>query len=163
MEVTFIPQTDNLRRVGLACAINAGLSNVGYYAHGPWENHTDRLEASPVGRYSTTVDDMVVQYSKPQSTGNREGLREVSFTANTGKGLKIETEGNVSFSALPYTDADLKQAKHQWDLQKRPFIYLHLDAYQRGIGNASCGPHTIEAYHIKQQPYSYKLRLSAIK
>ena len=163
MEVTFIPQTDNLRRVGLACAINAGLSNVGYYAHGPWENHTDRLEASPVGRYSTTVDDMVVQYSKPQSTGNREGLREVSFTANTGKGLKIETEGNVSFSALPYTDADLKQAKHQWELQKRPFIYLHLDAYQRGIGNASCGPHTIEAYHIKQQPYSYKLRLSAIK
>lgn len=163
MEVTFIPQTDNLRRVGLVCAINAGLSNVGYYAHGPWENHTDRLEASPIGRYSTTVDDMVVQYSKPQSTGNREGLREVSFTANNGKGLKIETEGNVSFSALPYTDADLKQAKHQWELQKRPFIYLHLDAYQRGIGNASCGPHTIEAYHIKQQPYSYKLRLSAIK
>ncbi len=163
IDATFFPQTDNLRRVGLACAINAGLNQVEYYAHGPWENHTDRLEASPVGRYSTTVDDMVVQYSKPQSTGNREGLREVSFTANTGKGLKIEIEGNVSFSALPYTDADLKQAKHQWELQKRPFIYLHLDAYQRGIGNASCGPHTIEVYHIKQQPYTYKLRLSAIK
>ena len=161
IDATFHPQTDNLRRVGLACAINAGLRHIDYYAHGPWENHADRLEACPVGRYSTTTDDMVVPYSKPQSTGNREGVREVCFKAANGKGVKIETEGDVSFSALPYTDTDLKQTKHQWELQKRPFIYVHLDAYQRGIGNASCGPHTIEAYHIKQQPYHYKLRLSA--
>lgn len=163
IDATFIPQTSALRRVGLACAINAGLSNIHYYAHGPWENHADRKEGCPVGLYSATPLQMVVPYTKPQSTGNREGLRELTLTNQRGKGLKIETEGEVSFSALPYTDADLKQAQHQWQLQQRPFIYLHLDAYQRGIGNASCGPDTMEDYQIKQQPYSYKLRLSAIK
>ena len=159
IDATFNPQTANLRRVGLVCAINPGLNIMRYYAYGPWENHTDRLEGCEIGKFHTCAQWMKEPYSKPQTMGNREGLREVEFTNKYGKGIKIETEGNVSFSALPYTDNDLKQAKHQWELQERPFITLHLDAYQRGIGNASCGPHTMDKYHIKQEPYKYKLRI----
>ena len=49
---------------------------------------------------------MVVPYVKPQSMGNREGLRELKLTNCQGRGVSIQTEGGVSFSALRYTDAD---------------------------------------------------------
>lgn len=161
MDVKFQPKTANLRRTGLVCSINSGLENVDYYAYGPWENYIDRKDGCMVGRYRTTVKEMEERYVKPQSMGNREGLRELKLTNHEGEGICIETEGNVSFSALRYTDADLMNAKHAWELQERPCIILHLDAQIRGLGNASCGPETLQSYKIPLMPVSFKLRISA--
>ena len=160
MDVKLTPKTKELYRAGLVCAVNAGLENVDYYAYGPWENYIDRKDGCMIGRYSTTVDDMVERYVKPQSMGNRESLRELKLTGKDGCGIRIETEGAVSFSALRYTDADLMNAQHMWELQKRPYIVLHLDAQMRGLGNGSCGPMTLESYKIAPMPFSYKLRIS---
>lgn len=162
MDVRFSPQTANLRRCGLVCLLDSTLTQVDYYAHGPWENYVDRKDACPVGRYSTTVDEMGGKYVKPQSMGNREGLHSLDLTDASGKGIRIQTEGNVSFSALRYTDEDLMNAKHTWELEKRPYVVLHLDAALRGLGNASCGPETLLKYQIPQKPMSYKLRISAL-
>ena len=161
MDVKLTPKTKDLRRIGLVCSVNAGLDNVDYYAYGPWENYIDRKDGCMIGRYTTTVDDMVERYVKPQSMGNREGLRELKLTNKEGHGIRIETEGAVSFSALRYTDADLMNANHIWEMQKRPCIILHLDAQIRGLGNASCGPETLNTYKIAQMPFGYKLRISA--
>lgn len=47
----------------------------------------------------------------PQSCGNHEGLRELTLTdAKAGFMLNVKAEGQVAFSALHYTDADM--AKH---------------------------------------------------
>jgi len=163
MDVTIAPQAKELRRAGLVCSINPGLRNVNYYAYGPFENYNDRKEACMVGRYETTVDKMEVHYQKPQSMGGREGLRELKLTNAKGQGICIETEGDVSFSALPYTDIDLAKAQHAWELKKNPFITLHLDGLYRGVGNASCGPDTMEKYKVIEESYNYKLRISACK
>ena len=160
MDVKLTPKTKELYRAGLVCAVNAGLENVDYYAYGPWENYIDRKEGCMIGRYSTTVDDMVERYVKPQSMGNRESLRELKLTGKDGCGIRIETEGAVAFSALRYTDADLMNTQHMWELQKRPYIVLHLDAQMRGLGNGSCGPMTLESYKIAPMPFNYKLRIS---
>ena len=162
LDVTLTPVGKNLRRAGLVCSLVSGLSQVEYYAHGPLENYNDRKAYCPVGRYRTTVDDLLVYYQKPQTSGNREGLRELKLTNAEGKGLQIETEGKVSFSALRYTDMDLSQAQHNYELQERPFITLHLDAAHSGVGNGSCGfhTHTIPAYQVNQKEYRFKLRLS---
>lgn len=161
MDVKLIPNTADLRRAGLVCAINSGLNYVDYYACGPWENQNDRKAGCLVGRYKTKVEEMVERYVKPQSMGNREGLRELKLADAKGQGICIQTEGNVSFSTLRYTDADLMKANHMWELQERPCIILHLDAWVRGLGNASCGPETISEYKIPQKPLGYKLRISA--
>ena len=163
IEATFSPQHDNLRRAGLVCGIDSTLNKVDYYAYGPWENAVDHKEGVMVGRYSTTVKDMVGQYVKPQTTGYREGLREVVFSDDKGFGVKIQTEGNVNFSALPYTDEDMMNAKHYWEMTSRPYTVLHLDAYMRGLGNASCGPGTLREYYVPNKPMSYKLRFSTVK
>ena len=161
MDVKLTPKVKDLRRTGLVCSINSALDHVNYYAYGPWENYIDRKDACMMGRYQTTVDEMVEKYIKPQSMGNREGVRELKLTNAAGAGICIETEGAVSFSAQRYTDVDLMNAKHVWNLQKRPCIILHLDAQTRGLGNGSCGPETLSTYKIAQLPYGYKLRISS--
>ena len=128
MDVKLTPKAKDLRRTGLVCSINSALDQVDYYAYGPWENYIDRKDACMIGRYQTTVDEMMEKYIKPQSMGNREGLRELKLTNKQGQGICIETQGGVSFSAQRYTDVDLMNAKHAWELQKRPCIILHLDA-----------------------------------
>ena len=165
VEATFVPKAGNLRRAGLVCGIVPSLNNVDYYAYGPWENTVDRKDGVVVGRYSTTVDKMADTYVKPQSSGSREGLRELTLTNANGEGIKIVTEGNVSFSALPYTDEDLMNAQHYWEMTERPYTVLHLDAWMRGVGNASCGADvdTLPEYCVPNEPMSYKLRISAVK
>ena len=162
MDVKLTPETDNLRRCGLVCGINPELSNLSYYALGPWDNYVDRNDACMAGWYTSSVDDMIWRYVKPQSSGNREGLRELVMTDGAGKGIRIQAEGTVSFSALRFTDRDLMDAAHQWELEERPYIVLHLDGMVRGIGNASCGPDTIQKYWIPLSPEKYRIRISAV-
>ena len=164
IKATFDPKTDKLRRAGLVCAINPSLDYVDYYANGPMENYVDRKDGALVGRYATTVDKMPVQYVKPQSTGGREGLRELKLTDAAGRGIMIQTEGRVSFSILPFTDEDLMKTNHMWELTPRPYNVLHLDAWTRGVGNASCGADvdTLPIYRVPGTEMTYTLRLSAI-
>ena len=165
VEATFVPKNDNLRRAGLICGIDSTLKNINYYAYGPWENSVDRKDGVIVGRYNATVETMADNYVKPQSSGSREGLREVVFTNSRGEGVKIVTEGNVSFSALPYTDEDLMRSGHYWEMTARPYTVVHFDAWMRGVGNASCGADvdTLPEYRVPNKKMSYKLRISAVK
>ena len=166
IETLFTPHTDDLRRCGLVAYLRPEYNNVNYYAYGPWENYNDRKAGVMLGCYSSTVDEMISNYVKPQSCGNREGLRELSLTNDDGVGLNIKVlAGDCSFSALRYTDVSLMKARHLWEAEKSPYIVLHLDAAVRGVGNASCGydVDTMDKYRISNKPMRYKLRLSYVK
>lgn len=161
MVVTITPHSGNLRRAGISMGIDSTLTAIDYYAHGPLENSNDRIDAQLLGRYSTTPATSAETYVKPQSTGNRQGLREVTFAnPTTGRGFTIAAQGDVNFSALPWTDADLMNTNHMWELQARPYTVLHLDGAMRGIGNASCGYDvgTLPAYCVPNSPITYTLR-----
>lgn len=164
IDAEFTPHTEKLRRAGIQVGLNRELQRIDYYAYGPLENYSDRRDGVQLGRYQTTPASSMERYIKPQSTGNREGLREATFTDFNGRGVKIQTEGEVSFSALPYTEQDLMNAQHTWELQPQPFTVLHLDAAYRGVGNASCGGvDTRKAYCVANQPYHFKVRLTPVE
>lgn len=158
----FTPHTTDLRRAGLVCYLDSTLSQADYYAYGPYENYCDRKDGALIGRYSATISELPGKYVKPQSCAGREGLRELVLTDNKGFGVKIETEGTVSFSAQQFTDKDLMEANHTWEMTPRPYTVLHLDAWTRGIGNASCGQDvdTLPIYRVPNKPMTYKLRIS---
>lgn len=136
------------------------MSRVEYYALGPWDNTVDRLDGVTAGRYTSTVGSMEDKYVKPQSSGNRQQLREATFLSPDGTGVTILTEGDVSFSALRNTDEDLMNAMHTWELTPRDYTVVHLDAFARGIGNASCGQDvgTLPIYCVPEAPMTYTLR-----
>lgn len=160
MDVKFSPLASGLRRMGLSCKLLKGMRNITYYARGPWENYVDRKEGTYVGLYDNTVEGMEEKYMKPQTMGNREDLRYLMLLDGRGKGLRIDVDGQASFSALRFTDKELSELKHVWELpqNRRDDIVLHIDYMQRGIGNASCGPDTLEKYQIPSEgEYGYRL------
>lgn len=164
IDVTITPHSGDLRRAGIALGLDPALSNIDYYAHGPLSNTNDRLDGAPVGRYSTTVATSGETYVKPQSTGNRQGLRQATFSnPESGRGIVVSTLGDVSFSALPWTDEQLRDAKHMWELTPQPFTVVHFDGVMRGIGNGSCGfdVQTMPKYCVPNTPVTYKLRIQA--
>ena len=162
MDVRFTPHTGDLRRAGLVCLLDSALSHVDYFALGPWENACDRLDGVIAGRYTTTPSAMVEPNMKPQSTGNREQLRELTLTDDKGFGVKMEMQGRVNFSLIPYTDEELMNANHYWELQPQAHNVLHLDAWMRGIGNASCGQDvgTLPMFCVPNHVLTYKVRIS---
>ncbi len=163
MVVTIVPHNGNLRRAGLACAIDSTLSRVRYYGKGPWENAPDRSAGVVFGRYDTHVDALREPYMKPQSGGDR-AVYQVMLTNANGQGMEITSDKLFFFSSNRFTDKDLMDCNHEWELQPRPYLYLHLDAAQRGLGNASCGPGPMQKYTIPHStPITYRLRIKGVE
>ena len=159
---TYATQTaTNLRRIGTRLALASTFDTISYYARGPWENYVDRCQGSLLGRYTSAVADFFTTYARPQSCGNRQDLRDFTIhDRRSGLSLNVQTEGKVSFSVLPYEDAALAGKKHCWELSKSRVV-IHLDYYQMGLGNGSCGspsPTTLSKYLCPQGTFTNKVR-----
>ena len=147
----------DLPRVGITLELPKELRNIEYFGKGPYENYSDRCAAAETGLYKTTPQDMYVPYIMPQENGNRTGVEFISLRNEKGDGLLIAGSAPVEFSALPYSVADLWEAKHTCDLTEGESIYLNIDLFQRGLGTGSCGPKTRLDYQIYGGRYKLTL------
>ena len=144
MKVTFEPQRRGLRRLGMGMQFAPGFEDVEYYAKGPWSNYKDRQTGSYLGRYTTTIRDMVDENTHPQTYGDHQDLRDlILMNKENGVNLRIQTAGMVSFSLSHYNELDWNHNTHytqlHWsDLTVHPQLFAHFDYWQRGIGNNSC-------------------------
>ena len=147
MKVTF-SSNSSLARIGLGMEFAAGFENVEFYARGPRSNYSDRKTGSYLGRFTTTVDDMVDEMIHPQTFGDHEDLRELILTNKTaGVQLGVKVGGRASFSLSHYDesiwctsgDSMWNTNLHWYDLTRDPQVYAHFDYMQRGLGNNSCG------------------------
>lgn len=170
MEVIFSP-SQSLARIGLGMQFASGFENVEFYARGPRSNYSDRKTGSYLGRFTTTVDDMVDELIHPQTFGDHEDLRELILTNKTaGVQLGVKVGGRASFSLSHYdetqwckgTDYMWKQKLHWYDLTRDSQVYAHFDYMQRGLGNNSCGgDKTLSDYVCPSSGnYSYTLRFT---
>lgn len=160
VENQFTPEGElpPLPRIGIALQLSPALNNFRWYGHGPGENYVDRLASAPVGIYSSTVAQQYVAYARPQENGNKEGVRWLSLTDSSGRGLLVVAKDEqVSATALHFSVSDLDTAKHAYELKPRPEIFLSLDAKQCGLGNSSCGPGVLEKYAVLPQKYTLRL------
>ena len=144
MKTTFEPRRRGLRRLGLGMRFAPGFDDIEYYARGPQSNYRDRKTGSYLGRYATSVRDMVDENVHPQTYGDRQDLRDLLLINNlTPVNLRVQTEGMVSFSVSRFDELewnrDLHYTRFHWsDLTPRPELFAHFDYWQRGIGNNSC-------------------------
>ena len=158
--VDLAPGLDDVPRIGVGLTLRPGLERVTWYGRGPWENYSDRLASTIVGRFESTVADQYVPYILPQEHGQHCDTRWLSLTGDDGFGLRVEGRPAIGFSASHFTAADLYAARHTSDLEPRPEVVLNLDHAQRGLGTASCGPDTAGRYRLLERSYrfSYTLR-----
>ena len=151
-----------LRRMGLKMKMPTGRDNIEYYAQGPWESFVDRQSGNVLGSYTTTIDEMFVPYSHPQTCGNRMSLRQLKMwgeDVETAGTLVITTAGQVDFSLMHYDEETFATDKlHPWELTADKAIYARFDAYQRGIGDATFNLGVLDKYRCPKTTQSYTLR-----
>ncbi len=129
-----------LPRIGFAMDMPKSFDQFAYYGRGPENNYNDRCSGSFVERYHRPVSQVGIMLPKPQSMGNREGVRWCAVTNKSGKGLVfIASEKPMSVSALPWSASELFQAAHPFQLPAPTATHLHLDAKVTGLGGNSCG------------------------
>ena len=170
MKVTFLPSS-TYARIGLGMQFASGFENVEFYARGPRSNYSDRKTGSYLGRFTTTVDDMVDEMIHPQTFGDHEDMRELILTNKASNvQIGIKAGGRASFSLSHYDetkwctsgDSMWNTKLHWYDLTRNPQVYAHFDYMQRGLGNNSCGGDSCLSDYVcpSSGSYSYTLRFT---
>ena len=165
MAVNFQSGRSTNYRVGLAMQFGSGFQRVEYYGRGPWANYPDREDGSYLGRFDSNVDDLFEEYTHPQTNGDHQDLRDLTLKSSKCN-LKIETQGDVSFSMCHYDESAWKEKPwytklNNKDLTRSGNVYAHFDAAISGVGSGSCGPGTLSKYiPSSSTTYSYTLRFT---
>lgn len=145
--------------VGNTFVLDKDMTQLSWYGMGLQDSYVDRLEATSIGRWTSRVPQEYVHYPRPQSSGNHEQTVTLSLTTAKGKGYTVTTADGkpFSFSALPYSEAQLSTVAHDCDLQVEDNVYLNIDARMMGLGNSSCGPGVLTKYSVPQEPHTLHL------
>ncbi|MEM1011389.1 MAG: beta-galactosidase, partial [Planctomycetota bacterium] len=108
-----------------------------------------------LGLWTSSVTDEYVPYIVPQEHGLKTDVRwgELSTPSTPRQSLRVVPYAPMSFSASHFTPEDLTKAFHTYDLSPRDKVVVCLDAFHRGLGTASCGPDTLDAYRSRARRY----------
>ena len=156
-------QTDvpckELSRVGYVCPVAQPLDTVTWYGAGPWSSYADRQVSAFLGRYQLPVQQLFENFARPQENGNRSRTRWMRMGSASYPGIKVRGASPFNFSVSPYSVANLMSARHSHELHPLPYRELHIDFAMAPLGNASCGPHALKKYQLKNGEYHFTFYL----
>ncbi len=140
-KVTFLP------RFGLRLFMKNDFDRVRYYGFGPEESYIDKRRASWLGLFNARVSEMHVDYIRPQENGSHYGCKYLEIK---GKDARVRFEGArpFSFNVSEYTQEELTEKRHNFELEKSGSTVVCIDSAMSGIGSASCGPALSDKYRI---------------
>lgn len=156
-------------RFGMIMSLSEEFDNFNFYGRGPWENYSDRNNASLIGLYGSKVADQYVPYTRPQENGYKTDVRWLTLTNNEGSGIRIEGQQPLGVSALNNYPVDFdegiqKKYRHSSDITPRNEVVLCVDLAQRGVGgDNSWGALPHEQYLLKAKEYNYGFVISPVK
>ena len=77
----------------------------------------------------------------------------------TGKlvGLRFTADEPFCFQALPYTQEELTEKRHDFELTPGRDVILCVDYRQNGIGSNSCGPELAPQYRFDETEFHFNL------
>ena len=147
-----------LPRFGLRVFLPNELENVCYYGLGPMENYSDKHHAAYHGIFSSTVTDLHEDYIRPQENGAHGDCDYVVLESDNLRITAIGPEG-FSFNASHYTQEELTNKAHNFELEESGSTVLCLDYKHNGIGSNSCGPVLMDPYRFIDENIDFTIRL----
>lgn len=147
-----------LPRFGLRLFVPESMDQVTYYGLGPEESYEDKRRAARHGKFSQNVMYLHEDYIKPQENGSHADCDYVMIESHDAA-IKAYTENKFSFNASVYTQEELTEKKHNYELIPCGSTVLNLDFRQNGIGSNSCGPRPQEKYRLDEEKFTYTMNL----
>lgn len=158
LEVKKDKEFPELPRFGLRLFLPKEMDQVSYYGLGPVENYMDKRRASYHGLFHSSVKDMHEDYLRPQENGSRS---DCDFVTVKGRRTSLHAAADqaFSFNASIYTQEELTEKRHNFELVSADSTVLCLDYRQNGIGSESCGPDLRKEYLFEEDEFTFKVRL----
>jgi len=151
----------DIARVGVRFETPTDLARLEWFGRGPYETYPDRLSSGLISRWRSTVAEQYHPYVVPQEHGAHADTRWFSLVDGRGRGLRVDAEMPVSFSARAHHDADLAAAATLAPLAPSDTTEVHIDVANRGLGTAACGPDTLPEYRVRSGSYAWTWSISA--
>lgn len=158
MKVVRCPQFPVFPRFGLRLFLDSEMESVKYYGMGPAESYCDKHQSSSHDIYCTSVGDLHEDYIKPQENGSHFDCSYVKIEGGNF-GLAALSPDKISFNASFYTQEELTEKQHNFELQLSGSVVLCLDYAQNGIGSNSCGPKLLEKYRLDEKEFEFNIIL----
>ncbi|MGN0633856.1 MAG: glycoside hydrolase family 2 TIM barrel-domain containing protein [Oscillospiraceae bacterium] len=153
-KVTFLP------RFGIRLFMPEDFNKISYFGYGPYESYCDKHHSCYMGKFSCDIADMHEDYIRPQENSSHFGCKRL--TVSSEKTLVTFTAADdFSFSASQYTQEELSEKRHNYELEKCGDSVICVDSKMAGVGSASCGPALDEKFKIPLPHISLDITISA--
>ncbi|QIY65816.1 glycoside hydrolase family 2 TIM barrel-domain containing protein [Streptomyces sp. RPA4-2] len=156
-------------RIGIRFDLPDGTAPVDgaeWFGLGPLESYPDSLRAARTGRFSSTLRDLSVDYARPQETGHRSRIRQLTLTSAGTEVLRLATVPDTrgrrpGFTLSRHTPQQIARAAHPYELPDSTTSHLIVDAAQHGLGSRACGPDVWPEFALRPEARTIRLRVSA--
>ncbi|MCB1644344.1 MAG: DUF4981 domain-containing protein [Pseudomonadales bacterium] len=154
---------NDLPRIGVRWQLPDCWQQLSWFGRGPSEHYADRRSSGTVRVHESTVADEYVPYILPQAHGNHTDIRWLALQDGAGRMLRIDALTPMQASVSHYADEGLTAAFHTYEISPEGRVWLCLDAAQRGVGGASCGPDTLPAYLVTAGDYELSYTITCLQ
>lgn len=140
-KVTFLP------RFGIRLFMPKAFDRVDYFGYGPHESYIDKHQADYMGNFSAHIGEMYEDYVRPQENSSHYGCKHMTVSDGETK-VTFTSSQDFSFNASEYTQEELAEKGHNFELEKCGSSVICVDSMMAGIGSAICGPALAEKYRL---------------
>ena len=161
-QVKINEQISYLPRFGLRFFLRDDFEDFSYYGCGPLESYEDKNLASYVDLHHTTVTNNHEDYIRPQENSSHYASRYATVS-NDRYLVRLDAETDFSVNASHFSQEQLKEKKHNWELIPEDRTVLCADYRMSGVGSASCGPDLDDFYRLSEKEFTFGLWFSARK
>lgn len=158
-DVERTPDLFYLPRFGIRLFINKEARDVKYFAYGPTENYPDKHHACYMGFFQADVDELFEDYVRPQENGSHGNAAYLAVNGKNGAGLQVIGNAPFSFNVSRYTQEELLHTDHNYELTPSRSTVVCLDYKNSGIGSNSCGPQLLPQYQLKENTFSFNIKM----
>ncbi|RSN78750.1 beta-galactosidase, partial [Streptomyces sp. WAC 05379] len=142
---------------------NAPIDGAEWFGLGPLESYPDSLRAARTGRFASTIEDLTVDYARPQESGHRSRLRRLTLSSGDAEVLRLEAlpdrNGHLpGYTLSRHTPQQIAKARHAFELPESTTSHLTIDAAQHGLGSRACGPDVQPEFALRPQARTIRLR-----
>lgn len=141
-----------LPRFGLRLFLPEDFHSVHYIGYGPYESYRDKHQASWFDCHSTLAQLCKVPYLKPQECDSHWGCTRVT-ASRWRASLHVLPSQPISINFSTFTQEELTQKAHNWELVPCRSRVLCLDFDHSGVGSNSCGPQLDEKYQVNWERF----------